>query len=173
MRTAKEVLQRADVLIRDSLREELHKQGHYLTGALEKSIQGTVTSAGNMEVLTGVARAYGHILHYGTKPSRIPYGGQGKSTGGTSKYIQGLKDFFIQRGLSEQEALGAAFATAKKQKKEGMSTEGSKQYSSTGERQGFIGIVATAIGQQVDNLVLSGFDQLINQTFLSTKSETV
>ena len=162
----------AGALLRKGLRDEFAAQGHSLTGTYEASVQVQVSDAGNEQRLAMLALAYGQIVNYGIKPSRIPYGGFG-GKGGTSQYIQGLIRFFRLRGLSEEEAKRAAFATAKKQKKEGMSTEGSKQYSKTGERQGFLQRMEEATGPAVDTLVLRGFDDLVGAKFHETKSETV
>ena len=45
--------------------------------------------------------------------------------------------FFEKRGLQGREAIGAAFATARVQKREGMPTVGSYRFSSNGQRKGF------------------------------------
>jgi hypothetical protein len=42
------------------------------------------------------------------------------------------------RGLGSREALSAAFATAKKHKREGMPSRGSYAFSSNGRRTGFV-----------------------------------
>lgn len=115
---------------------ELQAQGHRLTGALEKSIQYEVKVEGDTVTAVMTALDYGLVMEFGVPASRIPYG-KGGSKGGTSKYIQGLVRFFTLRGLGSREALGAAFATAKKHKREGMPTRESYAFSANGRRTGF------------------------------------
>lgn len=114
---------------------ELRAQGHRLTGALEDSISFDVQTDGNSITAVMTALDYGLVMEFGIPANRIPYGGKG--TGGTSKYIQGLIRFFSLRGLGSREALSAAFATAKKHKREGLPTRGSFAFSSNGRRTGF------------------------------------
>ena len=114
---------------------ELQAQGHRLTGALEKSIQYEVKVEGDTITAVMTALDYGLVMEFGVPANRIPYG---KGGGGTSKYIQGLVRFFTLRGLGSREALSAAFATAKKHKREGMPSRGSYAFSSNGRRTGFV-----------------------------------
>jgi len=114
---------------------ELQAEGHRLTGALEKSIQYEVKVEGDTITAVMTALDYGLVMEFGVPANRIPYG---KGGGGTSKYIQGLVRFFTLRGLGSREALSAAFATAKKHKREGMPTRGSYAFSSNGRRTGFV-----------------------------------
>lgn len=116
---------------------ELQAQGHRLTGALEKSIQYEITTTPGRIVAVMTALDYGLVMEFGVPANRIPYGGR-KGGGGVSKYIQGLVRFFELRGLSGREALGAAFGTAQKHKREGMPSRGSYAFSSNGRRTGFI-----------------------------------
>lgn len=116
---------------------ELDAQGHRITGNLEKSITYTVKAGGQTVVAEMTANTYGVYLEFGVKPERIPYG-RGGGKGGKSKYIQGLVRFFQLRGLNDREALGAAFATAKVQGREGMPTRGSFAFSSNNRRTAFI-----------------------------------
>ena len=116
---------------------ELQAQGHSLTGSLAKSIAYEVTQDGSGITAVMTALDYGLVMEFGVPASRIPYGGKGGGRG-TSKYIQGLVRFFTLRGLGSREALGAAFATAKKHKREGMPTRGSYAFSANGRRTGFV-----------------------------------
>ncbi|SIS72212.1 MULTISPECIES: hypothetical protein [Chryseobacterium] len=161
------ILRRASKAIDDAVIDEFKSQGHSLTGATEKSIQGKVLG----DRVEGEMADHGFILNAGTKASRIPY--KRGSGGGTSKYIEGLKTFFRLRGLSEQEAERAAFATANVQKKEGMSTGGSKQYSKTGERQKFVEIASGKVEKEVDSILFSGMDEIFNTEFEKQKSERI
>lgn len=124
--------------IRKRLIAELSAQGHRNTGALEKSIAYDIRREGGNLVAVMTAFDYGLVVEFGVKADRIPYGGRGGSRGKTSKYIQGLVRFFGHKGLSQREALSAAFATARKHKREGMPTRGSYAFSNNGRRTGFI-----------------------------------
>jgi len=122
-------------------REELEAQGHKLTGSLERSLQFTIQGDLNKLIGSVYMADYGIYVDKGVKASRIPYS---KGSGAkTSKYIAGLTDFFIKRGLDFKRARGAAFATAKKQKREGMPTRSSYAYSKNGRRLDFSRQVVT------------------------------
>lgn len=117
------------------LRTELKAQGHYLTGKLHDSIEY------NIEILPGLVRAemecedYGLAMEFGVPADRIPY--SPGSGAGSSKYIQGLIRFWNLRGVTGREGVSAAFATARKHKREGMPTRASAAFSKTGARTGF------------------------------------
>jgi len=82
---------------------------------------------------------YGLSMEFGVKPQNIPY--SPGSGAGTSKYIQGLISFWNKRGVTGREGILAAFATARKHKKEGMPTRSSFAFSTTGARTGFASTV--------------------------------
>ncbi|GAG89485.1 unnamed protein product, partial [marine sediment metagenome] len=87
--------------------------------------------------IEGTSEGYGVIVDQGVKAERIPY--SGRSGGGKSKYIEGLKQYAILRmGVDESEALGIAFAIANTHIKQGMPTTASNKYSGTGKRTDFI-----------------------------------
>lgn len=119
------------------LRDELAAQGHVGTGNLSKSIQFEVSEDGNEATGIMYFEDYGVYVEAGVSADRIPFGGR-SGGGGTSKYIQGLVTFWEGRGLSGREALSAAFATARVHKRDGMPSRSSYQFSSTGERTGFV-----------------------------------
>lgn len=123
--------------IRKRLVDELQRQGHHLTGALESSITYKVTEDAIGVTAVMFAVDYGLVVEFGVPASRIPFGGR-SGRGGRSKYIQGLFRFFQLRGLNEREALGAAFATAHVHKREGMPSRGSYAFSQNGRRTAFI-----------------------------------
>ncbi len=166
------LLQKASDAINKNLAAELVAQGHSLTGSLERSIHGNVIQAGNGVAILGTMNSYGKYVETGVGKDKIPYGGHSAS-GGTSKYIQGLITFWKLKGLGEKEAIRAAFATAKKHKKEGMPTKGSQAFSKTGERTKFIRIVERATGDEIDTMVSSGLDMIVDQKYREVKSETI
>lgn len=123
--------------IRKSLRVELERQGHVLTGRLSESIDYEISADGYSIVGRMYFEDYGLYVETGVSADRIPYGGRSGS-GGKSKYIQGLIIFWEDRGLSGREAIGAAFATANVHAREGMPSRNSYQFSQTGQRTGFV-----------------------------------
>lgn len=126
---------RTNVFIKE-VQKELLDQGHVNTGKLRDSIRKEVERFPGLIRVTVFMLEYGFAIDKGIKPDRIPYSGFSGS-GGTSDYIQGLQDYFITKGLSTDNALSAAFATANKHKQEGMPTKASFRFSNNGKRTGF------------------------------------
>ena len=122
------------------LRAELKAQGHYLTGKLHDSIEYEVEEGNGIVRAIMEIEDYGLTMEFGIPAERIPYtpGGGG---GGTSKYIQGLIRFWSLRGVTGREGIRAAFATARKHKREGLPTRSSDAFSSTVARTGFASTV--------------------------------
>lgn len=118
-------------------RERLAAQGHNLTGKLSDSIRYEVSESGREVSATMYMAEYGTYVEFGVSAEKVPFGGGGGG-GGTSGYIQGLIRFWGLRGLSGREAVGAAFATAKVHKREGMPSRASARFSSDGKRIGFV-----------------------------------
>lgn len=136
-------------LLQSELRLEQGKQGHRLTGALEQSITYEVQESKSSCTGKMFYLDYGEVIELGVRAERIPFG-KGKGGGQkTSLYIQGLVEFWEKRGLSDRDALGAAFATAHVHAREGMPTRASHRFSETGERTGF---VRTVIERKLDDI---------------------
>lgn len=154
------VLEKVVPVINEGIREQFALQGHHLTGAWEDSLYADITE----HEAIGYAKAYGVIVNAGTTPGRIPFSGTGGDGTGRSAYIQGLISFFKKRGFDEKKATSYAFATAKVQKREGMSTHASARFSETGQRQRFIQATEAAITEKVDEMIVSGLDEVINDT---------
>lgn len=124
-------------MLQKDLRLELRRQGHYLRGELEESIRYDIEEHGRSVVGKMYYADYGEAMELGVRAERIPFG-KGKGGGKkTSLYIQGLIEFWEERGLSDREAVGAAFATAHVHAREGMPSRASHRFSETGERVGF------------------------------------
>jgi hypothetical protein len=147
--------------LQEALREELAAQGHNLTGRLSDSIEFDVSSDGREAVGQMFFSDYGVFVNVGVTADKIPFGGR-SGNGGKSAYIQGLIKFWENRGLSGREAVGAAFATAHVHKREGMPSRASYQYSSTGERTGF---VRDAIADKLD-AIASIIEQRVGASFM-------
>lgn len=131
-----------------ALRDELANQGHILTGNLSDSIMFEVSADGREIAGQMFFSDYGVFVNVGVTADRIPFGGR-RGKGGTSAYIQGLIEFWENRGLSGREAIGAAFATAHVHKREGMPSRASYKYSQTGKR---IGFVQDAVESRIANI---------------------
>lgn len=155
-----EILLLASKVINDEIIQHFEQQGHRLTGAWEDSLRADEIGDG----VTGYAYKYGSIVDAGTTAARIPF--SENSGAGTSKYIAGLMQFWKLRkpGISDKEALSLAFATAKVQKKEGMSTLGSRDYSATKQRQRFIEDALDATEGKTKEIVFGGLVELIDET---------
>lgn len=171
------ILEQANTVLVNELRNEFAAQGHHLTGALEDSIHGVVSeysdywieSEGNR--LQGYALFYGNILDKGVSPERVPF--QEGSGAIHSKFIDALIGYFEARGHSAKDAKSYAFATAKVMKQKGMPTPGSMSYSSTGQRTDFINNMNNKMTTTIDPIILNGINELVHIEFNKTKSETI
>jgi hypothetical protein len=171
MTTSATILNSARRVIDKTIIDELRAQGHYLTGSLERSFTAEITE-GNLTIIQGMALGYGQILNDGVTPARIPFS-EPSGRGGTSKYIQGLFQFWRLKGLNEKEALRAAFATAKIQKREGMSTKASVRFSKNGRRQEAFDQSFRRVSKRIDQQIARDFDKAVSRVFNQTKTETI
>lgn len=163
----KSLLVKVNIILEKSFKNELKEQGHSNTGALENSINGVVTET----ELAGTIFDYGHILNDGTDKDKIPF--QSGSGAKSSRYIDGLIAFFISKGLGLKEATSAAFATAKVQKKEGMSTAASKRFSKNGKRQDFINDVIEKQDVLINKMFTDGMDDIFDSYYNKQKTEEI
>lgn len=116
--------------------KEWRLQGHYLSGNTEKLSEHREFIEVGRIILEGYAPGHAEVLEEGVDAENIPYNSSVRTGAKTSQYIQALKNYSMQRfGLNEKDALGAAFAIAKKHEKEGMPSQGSNRFSSSGERR--------------------------------------
>lgn len=159
----KMILNKAAILLNKALAIELKDQGHFLTGALERSINSAyrVIEKSKETELNGYALEYAQDLETG-QPSN-----------GKLPTVQELYKYFLLRGLNQTEATRAAILTQRKQAKEGMPTKASSKYSKTGERKKFITRAWKSNEQKVDSLLDSGMDDIFNEQFLKQKTETI
>lgn len=107
-------------------RHELRAQGHSLTGRGGKSIDYEIRR--DDDSVTGVMEGEEYLiyLNFGVRPENVRYP------------ISVMVGYWQKRGLPEDEATRAAWATRAKHKREGIPTLASFRFSSTGERTGFI-----------------------------------
>lgn len=133
----------------EAVKIEYGAQGHQLTGSLIDSIEGKVKETATGARIEGMMLDYGVPVNTGVPSENIPFslGNRGRTSrsrnaggsGRVSQYITGLQLFAELRfRVSKKEALGIAFAIARKHKKEGMPTRSSRKFSKTGRRTGAI-----------------------------------
>lgn len=166
--TENQLLLNASRLIIEYIKDEFIKQGHSLTEAWENSVIAQ-EEADNTVGIYGTG--YGMIIDKGITPDRIPYGREG-TAGGVSKYILGLQRFWKLRkpGITDKQALRLAFATAEVQKKEGLPTAASEEYSATGKRKDFLEAVKVFFNSYIDNFIFEGLDVIVNDKAAEPKT---
>lgn len=128
--------------IRAIIADEWQQQGHDMTEKFMQSIEYEIETNDKGAVITfydGTERGYGAILNKGVSAANIPYSpGSGAKS---SDYISGLQKFAMhpkRMGITdEREALGVAFAIARKHKREGMPLPSTDRFSKTGKRIDF------------------------------------
>jgi hypothetical protein len=151
-----------DTSLQGDLKKELRDQGHFLTGALERSIQSKQSTSGGKVVSEIEALDYAEDLFEGVAPEHIDQAD-----------IAGLTIYAQQRfGLSGKSAIKAAVAIARKHAKEGMPTKNSYQFSKTGERL-FANVEAynkneSEYAKFLEDGVSRELDQFIDKTFQQT-----
>lgn len=132
-----EAIQYVMSLIKLELQDKLQAQGHGVKGRskLIDSMEWSIKRVATLYVADMLMEDYGVFVDKGVTAGRIPFNpGSGKKV---SKYITGLYNFWLKKGLNSKEALSASFAVAKKHKKEGMPTRSSFRHSKDGTRLKF------------------------------------
>lgn len=162
MMTIKDIYEGAQRLIDQVIRKEMVDQGHHLTGAMEDSLDASVLKKGKAELMEGFAIHYTKFVNEGFPAASASY-----------KQAPFLIDYFKKRGLEEKEAVGAAFATIKTWMRDGMPTQASKAYSSTGSRTNMIENALLGASSDVDEYMSNSFDFMVEENFQKEKSETV
>lgn len=152
----KDIYQGAQNLINQLIRKESTAQGHYLTGALEDSLESKVTG-NNLE---GFAIYYTKFVEEG-----VP------AASASMRQFPFMVRYFQKRGLGLREAKGAAAATIHKWQKEGMSTQASKRFSQTGARQHMI--EAAFMNPEIDEYMGNTLDFAVDEHYKKEKSETI
>lgn len=160
--TVAEIYEGAERFINEFLRKESEHQGHTLTGAMEDSFSAQKSKSGTVDTMQGFAVFYSQFVNDG-----VP------AASASMKQFPYLVNYFRQRGLGDKEAKGAAAATIKTWMKEGMSTQASKRFSSTGSRQHFIENAFVGNNVKLDEYMTSSFDFAVEEQFQKTKSETI
>ena len=123
-------------LLSTGFKQELISQGHNNTGKLVDSVSYEIEVVATSIIAYMYMEDYGFAVNQGVQANRIPYKkGSGNKS---SKYIDGLIDYFKKKGLGAVDSKRAAFATANKHIVEGMPTRGSFAYSNNGRRTKFV-----------------------------------
>lgn len=161
MLSTQTILQQANATIITALTKALRDQGHYLSGALERSLVATITA----DRLIVSALYYLWILDKGVAPGKMVIGT--KSITALTAYVQ------KRMGYDSKKAKHIAFAILKKQQKEGMSTRNAYRYSSTGQRKFALTQTFKNMDQLLSKQIFSGVDALIDNEFNKQKTETL
>lgn len=169
MTTIQDIYQGAEKLINEVLRKEIIAQGHHLTGALEDSLGSLVSAKGKAVVMEGTAVGYSKFVNEGFPASSANYG-----------QVPFLIEYFQKRGFplassnpQTPTAVALAFATVRKWMKEGMPTQSSKRFSSTGSRTQLIESAFIGAESKIDEYMSDGFDFVVEERFQKEKSEIV
>lgn len=160
--TITDIYKGAERFINELIRREIVAQGHHLTGAMEDSLDSKTNKSGKAETMEGFAVYYTKFVNEG-----VP------AESASMKQFPFLVRYFQQRGLQLKESQGAAAATIKKWMKEGMSTQASKRFSSTGSRQNMIENAFVGSENKIDEYMGNSFDFMINEDYLKEKSEVI
>lgn len=135
--------------------QEFKLQGHSLTGAAERSIEYKEVIQGANIKISMLANDYVVYVDKGVKPEEIihPY---------APPRIEGLTKFWEKKGLEDDDAVSAAYATATMHAKEGLSTTYSRRFSKSmgNKRQDFTSEMTTP--QDIDKMA-----EIIGQTIFT------
>lgn len=153
-----ELLTKVDKMLGDEFRIALRAQGHYNTGKLDQSIEGTI----NGDTLEGTAAYYALVLNYGFDKSKA-----------SMKQFPFLVNFFLSKSYDEDAAKRLAAMTIRSWMREGMPSSGGYVYSETGLRTKVIEVVRIATTGKIDKIMKDGIDKMISDKFKETKSETI
>lgn len=143
--------------------DEIDRQGHTLTGNLKRSQTAEVEISVNNTIIKGLIANYGVILDKGVKPARASF-----------KQFPFLVEYFKQRGYDDGTAKGYAAATIKKWMKEGMSTNTSRRFSRSRERQYFLRIALRKAAKKANVIITKAFSEEFKNIFAGIKkTETI
>lgn len=169
MTTIADIYSGAERLINAFIRKEMIAQGHHLTGAMEDSLDSDVFKQKKADVMEGFSVYYTKFVNEGFPAKSASF-----------KQIPFLVEYFIKRGFpiasttpGTTTAVQMAFATIKKWMKEGMPTQASKRFSSTGSRTNMIENSFEENRAKLDEYMSSGFDFVIDEHYRKEKSETI
>lgn len=146
-----EAVERLLAFAQEKVKRELEDQGHRLTGSLIDSLKTEIIA--KREVILGLVwlNEYFPYLDRPLAADRVPYSrGSGKKA---SKVVAALQGYWRRRGLAEQEATRATFATLNKWKAEGRPTRASFRFARNGRRTGFLEYSIQQIQADADRIL--------------------
>jgi len=155
-----DLLNKLSEKFKEQLIARLKADNRVATGALIESVEHTVT-----EIFFGVQSeilwlSYGNNFETGVPPENIPFGSfTGKKT---SKYIEGLKNWVLIKGIAglDKDALSIAFAIAKKQKEKGAPLDG-KINVLTDTIKEFTPFLEKEMEQGIEEIIFAQIDSLV------------
>jgi len=162
MTTIVDIYKAAERLINEIIRKEMVAQGHHLTGEMEESLFSQTSRKRRIDMMEGFAVDYTKFVEEGFPASSANYG-----------QVPFLIDYFKKRGLEEKEATAASFATVRVWMKEGMPTQASKRFSSTGSRTSMIENAFTGSEAKIDEFIGNGIDFVVEEKYRKEKSEKI
>ena len=147
------------------LKTELRQQGHYLTGALEASLAPREITESGKRILTASAAGYLEALEKGIPSYQISM--DASSIADMTRYVS------LRMGFRGKKAQQVAVAIIRKQRKEGMPTNNSYQYSKTGERKFAVEDTFYNNQPKYTRMLDDGVTGTLDQSFHHIKSGTV
>lgn len=154
-------------LVKISLIQTIEAQGHRYTGKLQDSIRYELERKSFLGRIVFYAEYYSDFVDKGVPANRIPYNPNKRTGKKTSKYIERLIDFVINKlKVGSDSAKNVAFMIARKHAKEGMPTNNSSKYSKTGERLDYIQISLARVRAKIRELLIQLSREIFKFVFL-------
>lgn len=155
-----ETLKKIILQLRDRFIQELENQQHILTGRLSGSFEYKIEPSGFGDWITSLFMdEYGIYVDQGVRAERVPF--NRGSGAGDSKYIDGLIQFWKDRGVADP--VRAAFALANVHKKEGIPTNASRTIANN--RLGFITNNLEKNVTELSVMLETGFETFVDELF--------
>jgi len=162
MQSIETIYRGAQKIIEAGIRKESRDQGHYLTGAMEESLDAENRKEKGADILEGVAVKYTEYVNQGLPKESASF-----------KQFPFLVEYFKLRGLQEEEAKRAAAATIRVWQKEGMPTKASSRFSKNKKRQEMIEDAIKKVSERLNAYMSKSFDNAIHKEYIKEKSETI
>lgn len=154
-------------LVKDTLIRTIEEQGHRFTGKLQDSIRYELERKSFLGRIVFYAEYYSDFVDGGVPANRIPYNPNQRTGKKTSKYIERLINFVINKlRVGSDNAKNVAFMIARKHAKEGMPTNNSSKYSKTGERLDYIQISLARTRAKIRELLIQLSREIFKFVFL-------
>lgn len=154
-------------LVKISLIQTIEAQGHRYTGKLQDSIRYELERKSFLGRIVFYAEYYSDFVDKGVPANRIPYNPNKRTGKKTSKYIERLIDFVLNKlKVGSDNAKNVAFMIARKHAKEGMPTNNSSKYSKTGERLDYIQISLARVRAKIRELLIQLSREIFKFVFL-------